>query len=756
MDVHLPSLRASSISIDDPTLEHDASEAHAHWDESRDGLVAALRGCFAELIKENQTQMSSLQAAIEELKPKKPVVDNKTGFWNAYKSVSDEYDKEYQQKYSTDLDTSLIFAGLFSAVTSAFIIQIQPQIQGPVGGAPLNSISTTVPIAVLASQCLLYVSLSATLLAALLAVLGKQWLMYYSSAGEKGTIEARGLERQRKFDGLRRWKFDAVMHLFPLMLQFALLVFGVALSVYLWTVHVALAVIVVGFTGLGVLAYVSFMISAGISPDSPFWSPLAPVLPQLFANFRAAVPVQFIWGFIKPLWPKRTPELIPLYSKQPHNSQAFILPGEFPPVSPEVAAVSWMLETSSDPQILSVCAETAVGLQWPATVTNLPFLMGRLRDSFLHCLYYYVDTDGSLMLYRVRSGMTRSAVHFGQAYCTLRVIDPGLEKSEGWARINPSWNISGSPELMTVLEMMSGFPRARPILSSGDVAATRWALHVLPSLDDQSGLETFLARLNVEGQDLHISLFPDYLFCIHVFVSETIPAVEDVIRVDKSAFQGFLIVQIFKNLTRRIANQSIELDTVTTVVKIVVRVVQSAVEQRVELIKNQSGAEWLFDFCSRLLSCWDGNTKAAETVHAALTLIPRYLNTRWEESLHIADTGWIYRALDHLPHKDVEYLHSAVMDFLQLLLCCKGGLDTKPPISSFRIIVQQLSLVENSSYWNSKIAFAYLNSASRRRWFNDGDIQEIVLEKSLGRSLEEITTMWSGRIPLSQPRLSLW
>ncbi|KAJ7154526.1 hypothetical protein C8R46DRAFT_1117588 [Mycena filopes] len=125
-------------------------------------------------------------------------VDKKTAFWNAYNGVADEYDKEYQQKYGTDLDTCLIFvgilhlgiyqltfpqSGLFSAVSSAFIIQIQPEIQ-PQGTHSL----------IIAAGCLLYISLACTLLGALLAVLGKQWLMYYAAAGERGTIEARGLD----------------------------------------------------------------------------------------------------------------------------------------------------------------------------------------------------------------------------------------------------------------------------------------------------------------------------------------------------------------------------------------------------------------------------------------------------------------------------------------------------------------------------------------------------------------------------------
>ncbi|KAJ7769369.1 hypothetical protein B0H16DRAFT_1237561, partial [Mycena metata] len=109
--------------------------------------------------------------------------DKKTAFWNSYMKLADEHDKEFQQKYSTDLDTALIFvsdfaldvlklvvsnwlpqSGLFSAVASAFVIQIEPQL------APPNTSKIIVIV-----QCLLYASLFTTLLAALLAVLGKQW-----------------------------------------------------------------------------------------------------------------------------------------------------------------------------------------------------------------------------------------------------------------------------------------------------------------------------------------------------------------------------------------------------------------------------------------------------------------------------------------------------------------------------------------------------------------------------------------------------
>ncbi|KAJ7840805.1 hypothetical protein B0H14DRAFT_2165446, partial [Mycena olivaceomarginata] len=179
-------------------------------------------------------------------------------FWTAYKTLSDEQDKEFQQKYSTDLDTSLIFvrncllqllkAGLFSAVSSAFIIQIQPELQkGPNDPQP--------QALVLIAQSFLYISLFSTLLVALLAVLGKQWIVHYMAAGSRGTLEERGVERQRKSDGMVKWKFDMLMQMFPLLLQLALLLFSAALSLYLWTVQHSIAVIVFTFTSLGIIAY---------------------------------------------------------------------------------------------------------------------------------------------------------------------------------------------------------------------------------------------------------------------------------------------------------------------------------------------------------------------------------------------------------------------------------------------------------------------------------------------------------------------
>ncbi|KAJ7087160.1 hypothetical protein C8R44DRAFT_620927 [Mycena epipterygia] len=327
-----------------------------------------------------------MATAVQALKEQPPSSDKKTTFWTAYKTLADEFDKEFQRKYGNDLDTSLIFAGLFSAVSSAFIIQIQPEfqrdpnvtteallmilIQNITGMTPAIQIPLQgdPPIIIVVSQSLLYFSLFSTLTVALLAVLGKQWLLYYDSVGERGTIEECGLERQRKFDGLQRWKFDIIMQIFPLLLQFSLLLFAVALSIYLWTTHHVIAGIVLGLTFLGSALYTLMVISALASPDSPFQTSLTAILHAMinllqhsFSSTQSTCST-----FMKSI-----PPILPFHvrkSKEFYAAQPKPLFDELPEPSEQVSAVVWMLETSTDPQLVEAAAAFVPDLQWPISL----------------------------------------------------------------------------------------------------------------------------------------------------------------------------------------------------------------------------------------------------------------------------------------------------------------------------------------------------------------------------------------------------
>ncbi|KAJ7850649.1 hypothetical protein B0H14DRAFT_3137591 [Mycena olivaceomarginata] len=533
-------------------LPDENADARVVTDNER--LINTLQECFANLLKEQKEQTNRL---IEELKPKPPppTTDKKTVFWNMYKTLADEHDKELLQRYSTDLDTALIFAGLFSAVDSAFIIQIQPEFQL---SDPRLSLVTLI------AQSLLYISLGSTLLAALLAVLGKQWLMYYSAAGERGTIETRGLERQRKLDGLRKWKFDTVMQMFPLLLQFGLFLFAAALSVYLWKIHHVLASIVLGLSFVGTLAYIFLLASAIISQDSPFQTPLVPLVIWLLPKtglLKLRPVVKWItrqshtlFGHISAaclpyIHPSEDP--LPHFSKQhtrspgPKNPKPLFDTTCFPP-SQEVPAVSWVLETSTDPVMLVRAADVAIDLQWPITI-DVEAQKNRLWENFLACFdydQYKDDQDDYAYVYLkdLRDGMEGPAAQLGCAYYTLcRVGDSSRPQ-----RVVRWVHFTASQEVQNVINLLNDSQ-----LSLDNLVNIQWILHMLPlhiydqTFNNSRYLEKFLADLDHSMPTLDCSGFTDYLFCVYAFLSPGDVNQNDIVCMNKSSLprvDGWVVV----------------------------------------------------------------------------------------------------------------------------------------------------------------------------------------------------------------------
>ena len=187
-------------------------------------------------------------------------------------------------------------AGLFSAVTSAFIIDIQSEL-GPdyeqmnnvllemllnaTTGALHPNCAASIPRwsgpdpAVVQAQCIFYATLSATLLAAFLAMLGKQWLSQYKQNETRGPVADRSRLRERKLTGLRTWKFHIIMESLPLILQCALVLLGFALSRYLWGVNRSISSVVISFTCFGFLFYTFIATASLLSFDCPFQTPFS-------------------------------------------------------------------------------------------------------------------------------------------------------------------------------------------------------------------------------------------------------------------------------------------------------------------------------------------------------------------------------------------------------------------------------------------------------------------------------------------------
>jgi len=184
-------------------------------------------------------------------------------------------------------------------VTSAFIIQVQPQLQSDPNeetaallrvliykidnttfgnDVPLVPQWSGPPYTIVQVQAILYASLAATLFSAFLAMLGKQWLNRYASIDMRGPAIERSQNRQRKLDGIVTWYFDHVMELLPIMLQFALLLLGCALSWYLWEINTIVAAVVLGVAVFGVASYIFFVIAGAASTSCPYQTPGARIL----------------------------------------------------------------------------------------------------------------------------------------------------------------------------------------------------------------------------------------------------------------------------------------------------------------------------------------------------------------------------------------------------------------------------------------------------------------------------------------------
>ena len=307
--------------------------------------------------------------------------DLRTDFYSVYHKEAAEYDTHFVKQYDEDLNTTLIFvslplsatrtssnlekAGLFSAVCSAFVIDVRGKLEpdpADASTAYLEAILKTLqtpgstsggsaaiptwtgpsPTDVTVSV-LLYTSLSTSLLAAFLAVLGKQWLNRYARH-QGGSAAERCEDRQRKLNGLQRWPFRIVIESLPLLLQLSLLLLGAALSRFLWDVNQVVASVVAGFTAYGLCFYACIVIAGTLSYECPFQTPLSLILRSLGVNVLAD-------------------KLLSIFYQKPKGS------------NPDADCVFWTLDLITDPEVTTAALRHLTSIGWhynPSEKVPLP------------------------------------------------------------------------------------------------------------------------------------------------------------------------------------------------------------------------------------------------------------------------------------------------------------------------------------------------------------------------------------------------
>ncbi|KAF7335505.1 hypothetical protein MVEN_02204200 [Mycena venus] len=715
-------------------------------------LVGAINEQSATL----KTVLESVTKAVEALKQQPQSPDKKIAFWTEYKKLADEFDNELQAKYGQDLDTSLIFAGLFSAVSSAFIIQIQPEFQSDPNGPTQALLSLLVqnmtglppaalppgislsppPTIVVVAQSLLYFSLSATLLAALLAVLGKQWLLHYNSVGERGTIEERGLERQRKLDGMRSWRFDLVMQVFPLLLQFALLLFATALAIYLWTIHHAIAAIALSLTGLGSILYTAMIISAVASPDSPFQTSLNSLLKIILDQFY--IPKHLHWFFqaiqahLCPIFDQtcmvisqctgaftQMAPLLPLFHslKPPEPVPSEPLPIFNSPYSQsnEGQAILWALEASTDPRLVEAAAELVPEMQWPVNLNVQPAL-SRLDDTFKSCIEHR---------WHVRAGMTDRATACIKAFWILDMVTEEDQRAPHLWAYNFQTIRTGSEELRSIV-----FWTSKTLDLSYPLPIRSWTLRFIAAQNlPETMLKITLKHFNPSDSDLNKSIFADFLFCLNSFFVPT--TAQDCTVLDKSEFSTLLVALLFENLIKRLTDPQPLDHSIAN--DIVIKVSQIA--DKVSFTVNQDTdrcVEAGYWFCAL-------SGVSQEAIRSALQLVSS--TSVWNlrgilpHSLANIDFTWLSKTLDWVGGLNSSSNARILVDLWQATFLLPSARDALS-VESIRVLLSALPTKEDDwdrAHLQAHLACAVLDSTDH--WFAEEELCPILQQPSVWANL---------------------
>jgi len=206
-------------------------------------------------------------------------------------------------------DGSLLFqAGLFSSVLTAFSVSsytlLQPNPQDRTNALleqlsyqlsasmVVPEVNTTnikasitafsPPPAAVRLNVLWFSSLTCSLLAALIAVLAKQWMVEYPrGAAPSATPCERAQHRQIRFAGITTWHFLAVIDFLPSLITISFVLFFIGLCDFLFSLNAVVGWVVTVLCVLGFLFILFTNITAMVYPSCPFRTPLSSELSRV-------------------------------------------------------------------------------------------------------------------------------------------------------------------------------------------------------------------------------------------------------------------------------------------------------------------------------------------------------------------------------------------------------------------------------------------------------------------------------------------
>jgi len=335
------------------------------------------------------------------------------------------------------------------------------------------------PPEIVTVQSLLYASLTTSLFAAFLAMLGKQWVNRYLR-NRGGSAADKSRDRQRKLDGLQKWHFHLAIESLPVMLQLALLLLGCALSQYLWTINRTVAGLIIAVTVLGVTLYVFLTLAATLYYNCPYQTPPS-TLTRTVINYLThsdAGPARSLRSLIKSFPSFENPgrilrrlrpgvrsvlrgfcclpaigeeaEHIPLAIVTPPPRVFEDTPIDWRVCEADVRCIYWVLDSTTDIDVIFSTVRFAADTVW------YPEIARALSPCVLAGLFFDCLLDG-----RVVHGKSEHASSIGMALASVLSIrlsvgseDEGLGELCERLESQVQWERSSEPTFKLVVEVL--------------------------------------------------------------------------------------------------------------------------------------------------------------------------------------------------------------------------------------------------------------------------------------------------------------
>ncbi|KAG9088326.1 hypothetical protein FRC06_002094, partial [Ceratobasidium sp. 370] len=223
-------------------------------------------------------------------------LDQDAAIWKSYLEEADEHDQELVETRHSSLDMLLLFAALFSAILTAFLIeskgllqqdpadaavalllliaQSQHRVELGIPPPPKEHGPPSVPeftpsLSARWINGIWFTSLGLSLSAALVAMLGKEWLNAFRASRPRAA-HSHALLRQARLEGLERWWALHIIALLPSLLHASLLLFAIGLVIYLWALDNVVGVVLLAIVGTTSLFYVVTAVLGAVYEFCPF------------------------------------------------------------------------------------------------------------------------------------------------------------------------------------------------------------------------------------------------------------------------------------------------------------------------------------------------------------------------------------------------------------------------------------------------------------------------------------------------------